>query len=154
MELYYYYKDPIDMDTFNDKINIRKFILKQDEGMRCYIQNICFSADRNNSINVNDVRYEEKTKSYIVLELKINRAFAKADKELECYTDTIKKWIDDANDLYDVKAENVKGYIVWNAPERICKEIKNQWGMIEYDIDVLKKDVEKLEFSIVTDPIS
>ena len=96
--------------------------------------------------------YEEKTKSYIILELKISRALTKADEELKCYTNTIKKWIDDANNVYSVNAENIKGYIVWNAPNGERKKIENQWGIIEYDIEFLKNDVEKLEFSIKTEP--
>lgn len=97
--------------------------------------------------------YEEKTKSYIILELKINRAFAKANRELKCYTDTIKTWIKNADDVYSVKAVNVKGYIVWNAPRGKEKpKEKNQWEIIEYDIDVLRDNVENLEFTII-DPI-
>ena len=92
--------------------------------------------------------YEEKTKSYIILELKINRAFTTANNELTCYTDTINNLMDDANNFYSVKAQKVKGYIVWNAPKGKRKEIDNKWGMIEYDIDILKNDVGKLEFSI------
>ena len=96
--------------------------------------------------------YEEETKSYIVIELKVNRAFTTADNELRCYTDTIEKMMNEANNVYSVKAENVKGYIVWNAPKGNRNPIDNQWGMIEYDIDVLKDGVEKLEFLIKTEP--
>jgi len=98
--------------------------------------------------------YEEETKSYIVMELKVNRAFTTADNELRCYTDTIEKMMNEANNVYSVKSENVKGYIVWNAPKGNRNPIDNQWGMIEYDIDVLKDDVEKLEFLIKTEPTS
>ena len=104
--------------------------------------------NKDNGKRLDILAYEEKTKSYIVLELKINRAFAKANKELKCYTDTINKWKSYANDVYSVEAENIKGYIVWNTPKGKEKPIdENQWEMIEYDIDVLKNDVEKLEFS-------
>lgn len=65
MELYYYYKNPMDTTSLNNKINIRKFIFKQDEGTRCYIQNICFHPDGINTININDIKYEEKMKSFV-----------------------------------------------------------------------------------------
>ncbi len=65
MELYFYYRKPIDIALLNDNINIRKFIIKQDEEIRCYIQNVCFHPDGKNTINVNDIKYEEKMSSFV-----------------------------------------------------------------------------------------
>ena len=108
-------------------------------------------SDKGKGKRLDILAYEEKTNSYIVLELKVERDFSKANKELECYTDTIKKQIEAVNEFYSVDANNVKGYIVWNATERTRRKIENKWGIIEYDIDVLNKDVDKLEFSIITE---
>ena len=101
--------------------------------------------------------YEEKTKSYIVLELKANenkRDLSKANKELECYTNTLKTHIKEANMVYSVEAENVKGYIVWNAPRRKPQNNETKWGLIEYNIDTLNNDVDNLEFSIIKEYLS
>jgi|GEM_PF-4376557 len=77
MELYYYYKNPIDIAALNDKIKIRKFILKYDEGTRCYIQNVCFHHEGGGTININDIRYEEKMKSFV----KDGMVFAQIDNK-------------------------------------------------------------------------
>jgi len=97
--------------------------------------------------------YEAKTNSYIVIELKVGRRFTEAKNELERYTDTIKNHIGAANSVYSVEASNVKGYIVWKSTPGKPREIDNQWGLIEYDEVVLKEDVDKLDFSIITEPV-
>ena len=108
-------------------------------------------SDKGEGKRLDILAYEEKTNSYIVLELKVKRDFSKANKELECYTDTIKKQIETVNEFYSVEANNVKGYILWNATEGTRRKLENKWGIIEYDIDVLNKDLDKLEFSIITE---
>ncbi len=65
IELYFYYRNSLDIDSLNEKINIRKFIIKEDEDIRCYIQNVCFHSDGNNVINVNDIKYEERMNSFV-----------------------------------------------------------------------------------------
>ena len=98
--------------------------------------------------------YETDTKTYIVLELKIERAFSKACRELCCYTSTIQKHIDDVNTFYGKNGtEKVKGYIVWNSITGIPKQIDNPWGLIEYDKTFLEKDkIESIQFDIIKEP--
>lgn len=94
--------------------------------------------------------YEKKTKTYIVLELKISRALAKADRELSRYTSTIEKHIKIINEFYSVDAENVKGYIVWPSNPNPSKNDK-PWGLIEYNSEKLE-DIENLKFDLIKDP--
>ena len=96
--------------------------------------------------------YEAETKTYIVLELKANRDFAKANKELAQYTSTVEENIIEMNKCYSLKAQYVKGFIVWPSCTRPRKK-DNPWGLIEYDEAFLAKDkIESITFKIVKDP--
>lgn len=101
--------------------------------------------------------YEAETKAYIVLELKVKRAFKKAKQEVLSYTSTIRENLDMANLCYSVDAKNVQGYILWNAlswpPRKTSQTIDNPWGLIEYDEAFLAKDkIENISFEIVKEP--
>ena len=101
--------------------------------------------------------YEAETKTYIVLELKVTRAFEKAKQELLSYTSAISDNLEMANRCYSVVANNVKGYIVWNAlswpPRKTIQTKDNPWGLIEYDEAFLAKDkIESINFKLVKDP--
>ena len=96
--------------------------------------------------------YEADTNSFIVLELKVERAITKAKRELARYTATIRKNLDQANAFYSVKAQSVKGYIVcpaaeWPAVETHYTEDVSPWGLIEYKKECLD-DIENIEFAI------
>ena len=94
--------------------------------------------------------YEKSTLTYIVLELKIDRSFKKANEELLRYTSTIKNHIDEANEYYSVDAKNVQGYIVWPSNGNPRKQ-DNQWGLIEYDKKNLV-DIEHIKLDVVKEP--
>lgn len=97
--------------------------------------------------------YEESTRSYIVLELKINKekkVADKADLELLSYTSTIKRHIQEANEMYAVNANRVEGYIVWPSNKNIQENISS-WGLIEYEEEKLN-DIENLKFTLIKEP--
>ena len=101
--------------------------------------------------------YEAETKTYIVLELKVTRAFEKAKQELLSYTSAISDNLEMANRCYSVVANNVKGYIVWNAlswpPRKTIQTKDNPWGLIEYDEAFLANDkIESINFKLVNEP--
>lgn len=101
--------------------------------------------------------YEADTKSFIVLELKVTRAFTKAKQEVLSYTSTIRKNLDMANFCYSVEAKNVQGYILWNAlswpPRKTVQSKDNPWGLIEYNEALLEKTkIEDIQFELVKEP--
>ena len=96
--------------------------------------------------------YETDTKTFIILELKIERAFSKACRELSCYTSTIRKHINEANTCYGTDAENIRAYIVWPANDN-PRKLDSPWGLIEYDKSFLEKDtIENIKFDIIKEP--
>lgn len=97
--------------------------------------------------------YEADTNSFVVLELKVERAISKAKRELARYTAAIRDNLGEANDFYSVKAQSVKGYIVCPAAEWPAVETRNTkdvspWGLIEYKKECLD-DIENIEFTIL-----
>ena len=94
--------------------------------------------------------YEKRTLTYIVLELKIDRNFTRANEELLRYTSTIKNHIDKANKFYSTDAKNVQGYIVWPSNET-PRKIDNQWGLIEYEENFLD-NIENIKFKLIKEP--
>ena len=96
--------------------------------------------------------YEADTDSFIVLELKAERAISKAKRELERYTATLRKNLVQANAFYSVTAKSIRGYIVcpaaeWPAVETRNTEDVSPWGLIEYKKEYLD-DIENIEFAI------
>ena len=96
--------------------------------------------------------YEAETETYIVLELKVTRALAKAKRELKRYTSTMTSNLEQANYCYAAKAKNVQGYIIWPANDN-PRKLENPWGVIEYDKTFLDKDkIESIKFDIIKEP--
>ena len=105
--------------------------------------------------------YEAETKTYIVLELKVECGKAELDRaklELLRYTETIRQNIHDANNVYSVSGQNVKGYIVWPKSKsplgpQIGKTVEVPWGCLQYE-RVVREDykTKNIEFELVKEP--
>lgn len=99
--------------------------------------------------------YDEDEQCYIVLELKVERDLMKksngAHSELLEYTGTMENNRTEANTIYSVEAQKVKGYIVWPGVKK-PKKYDKPWGLIEYDKAKLDDNIETLTFAIIREP--